>query len=488
MRTEERRAIVVDGVPQERIPDPDQRRPGAGAGARRWRGGAGARRAAVVVGVAIVLVVAGGTGLFLRIAGSPAVPGRDGGTAPGTGAIGDGAALPGDALSRTVASLQQKLRQDPGDAESWAALGFAYVQQARVTADPTFYPKAEGALRRSLALRPHGNPDAYAGMGSLAAARHDFSAALSWGERARALNPYSATYRAIVGDALIELGRYPQAFAELQRMIDLRPDVSTYARASYAQELQGADAAATHSMEMAYEAAGSPADAAWASYYLGELAWNQGDVAGAERSYLRGSKIDPTFVPNFEGLAKVEAARGEVDRALKDYADVTARYPLPQYVLEYGDLATAAGRREVAAQQYALFHAETTLFASNGVDVNLETAQFDADHGADVGAGLAAARAEWSLRQSVGVADALAWALHAAGLDREALPFANRALSLRTRSAAFLFHRGMIERSLGQGGAARRDLAEALRINPNFSLLWADRARSALTAMDGGKP
>ena len=42
-------------------------------------------------------------------------------------------------------------------------------------------------------------------------------------------------------------------------------------------------------------------------------------MAGAEASYLRGSKIDPTFVPNFEGLAKVDAARGRADRALKDF-------------------------------------------------------------------------------------------------------------------------------------------------------------------------
>ncbi len=475
MITDEPRAIAATTPPQLKEP-----MPGPGRPRRLIR--------TVTVGIlALAMVVAGGLGLVLRMGGSPNGSDATGSVASG-GALAagaDAASLPADTLSRTIASLQQRLHQDPGDAESWAGLGFAYVQQARVSADPTYYPKAEGALRRSLALQPHGNADAFAGMGSLAAARHDFSAALAWGERARAVNPYNATIRAIVGDALIELGRYRQAFAELQRMIDLRPDVSTYSRVSYAQELQGSLPAAEHSMEMAYEAAGSAADAAWASYYLGELAWNQGDLAGARADYVRGTRIDPTFVPNFEGLAKVEAARDDTPAALRDYASVTRRYPLPQYVLEFGDLAAAAGQTDLANQQYALFHAEVRLFAASGVDTNLEVAQFDADHGTDVAGGVAAARAEYALRRSITVADALAWALHAAGYDREALRYANRSLSLGTRSALLFFHRGMIERGLGMRRAARSDLAQALRINPNFSFLWAAPARQALAHLGG---
>ena len=157
----------------------------------------------LVVAMALALMIAGGIGLFLRT-GPPGDAAQ--GPTVADQALTAGRALPTDALARTIATLQATLRNQPGDARSWAELGFAYVQQARVTADPTFYPKAEGAVRRSLALQPNGNVDAFAGMGSLAAARHDFAGALSWGERARAVNPYNATIRAIVGDALIELG------------------------------------------------------------------------------------------------------------------------------------------------------------------------------------------------------------------------------------------------------------------------------------------
>ncbi|MGB5934415.1 MAG: hypothetical protein WBG76_00915, partial [Ornithinimicrobium sp.] len=52
-----------------------------------------------------------------------------------------------DPLSATITDLQADLENSPEDAQAWAELGAAYVEQARVSADPSYYPKAEGALR-----------------------------------------------------------------------------------------------------------------------------------------------------------------------------------------------------------------------------------------------------------------------------------------------------------------------------------------------------
>jgi Flp pilus assembly protein TadD len=83
------------------------------------------------------------------------------------------------------------------------------------------------------------------------------------------------------------------------------------------------------------------------------------------------------------------------------------------------------------------------------------------------------------------VADAMAWALHVNGRDAEALGYARQASALGERNAVFVFHRGMIERSLGQREEARRDLSDALRINPYFSVLQARVARAALAGLGG---
>ncbi|HYT30238.1 MAG TPA: hypothetical protein VEN82_05635, partial [Actinomycetota bacterium] len=394
-----------------------------------------AAKVALAALLAVGLFLVGSLGLFRH--------GHDAG--PTTGSPAGSLAAPAlavDRLTANIDALQARLRANPSDFQSWGDLGFAYVQQSRVTADPTYYPRAEGALQKSLALHAGGNYVALAGMGALSAARHDFAGALAWAEKAYAANPYLPAILGVETDAYIELGQYQKGFATLQRMVNMRPDTSSYARVSYARELQGDDAGAIFNMELALRAAGTPADEAWASYYLGELYWNSGRPDLAEAQYRRGLQYDPGYHPNLEGVAKVEAARGDTAQAIRDYQAVVQAYPLPQFVIELGDLYSITGEGQLAQQQYALVHAEQRLFVANGVNVDIDIALFNADHGTDLAAGLSAARAEWGRRKSIFVADALAWELHANGQDAQALAYANRALELGTKSALLCFHRG----------------------------------------------
>jgi tetratricopeptide (TPR) repeat protein len=390
----------------------------------------------------------------------------------------------GSGLEVTIAGLQQHLSDSPDDADSFASLGLAYVQQARIISDPSFYPKAKGVLRRSLALQPRDNEGALVGLAALAAARHDFAAALRLGRRARQVDPYDANVYGVIGDAQLELGRYDQAFDTFQTMVDTKPTLSAYARVSYARELLGDVAGAIRSMDVARDVAGSAADLAWTSFHLGELRFNMGDVAGAAREYRAGMQADPGFVPNLAGLGKVAwAATGDLDTAIDRFVEVTQRYPSPDYVATLGDLYLARGDRAEAQRQYDLVRAEAELFRANGVNVDLELALFDADHG-DPRSALRAARSEWGRRHSVHVADALAWALHANGLDVEAATYARRASALGTRNALFSFHAGMIQRALGNTDQARSLLRRALAINPNFSVQHSPTAVATLATIE----
>ena len=284
-------------------------------------------------------------------------------------------------LEQIIDNLQSRLRVLPTDWQSFASLGLAYVQQARVTADPSYYPKAQGVLQRSLGLERNDNFAAMVGMAALAAARHDFAGALRWGEEAKAINPYNGNVYGVIGDAQVELGRYQDAFATFQKMVDTLPGVASYARVSYARELMGDVPGAIKAMEAARDIAGTPADSAWADYQLGELYFSQGNLDDAHASYARGVATDADYVPPFAGLAKVAWARGHLRKAIARYTDVVARYPSPEYVIALGDLYTSAGQNDQAEQQYALVHVEERLFRANGVNIDLELALFDAAHG-----------------------------------------------------------------------------------------------------------
>jgi tetratricopeptide (TPR) repeat protein len=439
-----------------------------------------ASRIAAVVALAVAVFVAGGVGLFRH------VDGADRTAAAAQTPPADTLLQPvlSGSLDQVVASLQQRLRVLPGDWRSFASLGLAYVQQARLTADPSYYPKAEGVLARSLAIDTKDNFEAMVGMASLAAARHDFAGALRWGERAKSINPANGNVYGVIGDAQVELGRYQEAFATFQKMVDTLPGLSSYARVSYARELQGNVSGALVSMQAAFEVAGTPADQAWASNQLGDLEFNRGDVAAAEADYVRATGLDPAFVPARAGLAKVAWAKGDLTGAIQRLSAVVATYPLPDYVIMLGDLEAAAGDRAGSAQQRALVGAEATLFAANGVNVDLELALFDADHG-DPRAALRAARAEWNRRKSVLVADAIAWALHANGRDDAAWAFERRAMSIGYRNALFLFHAGQIRLALDDAAGARPYLRRALAENPQFSVRWAPVAARELARLGG---
>jgi tetratricopeptide (TPR) repeat protein len=382
-----------------------------------------------------------------------------------------------------IAKAQAKLKTQPDDWQAVDLLAGAYLQKVREVGDPSYYPKVEALLTRALT---HDASDAEATtlMGALALARHQFIAALDWGHKAHALEPASSRALGVIGDAEIELGRYPQALASFQQMIDLRPDLSSYARVSYARELYGDVPGAIEAMQQAVEAGGPvPENSAYTRVLLGNLYFNAGRTGEAEAQYRQALFDDPGYPYALAGVARVEAAAGRYQVAVAHYRQAVDTYPLPDFVIALGDTYAAAGDHGKASETYDLAAIEQQLYRANGVDLDAELALFDADHRRDLATALTAARAAMVDRPSVRTADILAWTLFQAGNDQDAEGAAKQALRLGTQDATMFFHRGMIEARLGQTAAAIGDLEQALHINPYFSLLWAPVARQTLASL-----
>ncbi len=428
--------------------------------------------AAATAALGVGLFLAGGLGL----APWPAAPA---GQAPPPGAAPGGPAG-ADELSTAITALQDQLRRSPQDATALATLGLEYVQQAKNTADPTYYPKAEEALQRSLALESAENFTAMGAMASLENGRHHFTQALDWARRAVAVNPYNSSLQGTLADACTQLGRYAEAADAVQRMVDLRPGTPSLARASYVAELRGDTDTAREDMRRALQDAGGPADQAFAHYYLGELAFNSGDPATELQHAQAGLTVAPGYTALLAGKARAEAALGRTEAALDDYRQAVQRVPQPEYLLQLGELYQSLGRTQEAEQQYQVFRAEERLLTVNGVTPDADAALFEADHG-DPARALAIARDGLRTRPFLDTHDALGWALHAAGHDQEARAEADQALATGARNALFHYHRAMIEAALGDPTAEQADLTRALSLNPHFSPLHAPEAHTTLT-------
>ncbi|WP_256341403.1 lipopolysaccharide assembly protein LapB [Streptomyces sp. TLI_105] len=387
------------------------------------------------------------------------------------------AALPD--LAALITDREKWLRAHPDDEGSWAELGAAYTERGSRLGDVRDYPRAERALRRSLAERPaaRGNLDAQLALGALAGARGDWKTAEEWGEQVRKADPRRWPVYPILMDAYNGLGKYEAARKAMESLEELHAGAVVRARAAQTYRDRGwredADAAALDAAALAE----TDTEKAAALARLGDLAGERGEAEEALGRFGAALRLVREHGPSLAGRARALAALGRTDEAVRAWRAALARLPRPEYLLEAGELYESLGLDGDARALYE------RLRTGTWTDAEVALGLLDADHG-DPAAAAVRMRAEWARgHRSVRVADALGWALHRSGASKEALGYAKIATEEGLRSALFTYHRGEIERALEQTGPARRHLAEALRINPEFSPLHARRAEGSLTAL-----
>ena len=430
----------------------------------------------LVSALALALVVAtcgGGTAL-------------DGGAAPASRDV-------SATTDATVAFWEQRVERDPRDFIALNLLADAYIRRARQRGDVTDYARAEAALLASLEARPAGNYDATVQLGLVYVTTHRFGEALVLGEQALALKPGKPFGYALLGDALLALGRYDEAEEAYGTMLGLAPGLASYSRVAHLRELRGDLEGAERAWRDAAEIQGVARveDAAWAHAQLGRFSLATGDPDGAERAYDDALARLPGYAPALAGLAAVRAAERDYRAAIALYETALERQPLLEHVIALGDVYAAAGEPERAESQYALVGAIERLYAASGIRTDLLMALYLADHDLRLDDALRQARAAYEARPGIEAADALAWALYKHGRFAEARAYSDEALRLGTRDPLLLFHAGLIREAGGDAESARDALERALALNPRFSVLHADTAAAALERLEAtvaGRP
>ncbi len=371
-----------------------------------------------------------------------------------------------------VRRLERSVSSHPDDSRGLTLLGLAYQQVARETADASWLPRSQEALRRALELDP-ADALALSGLAQLSVTQHRFGAAVPLARRALALEPGNPVAKAALGDALVATGRYRQGFAAYDRLAAMGPSIGAYARVATARQLLGRMEGALDAMELAIEAGSAiPEQEAWGLTRYGTLLVAAGRLAAADAAFRRALDLSPGYVHALAGRARVAAARGRFGEAAASLRRVVDRLPLPEYAVLLGDALARSDRPAEARHAYALLSTLERLLAANGVRTDLQTALFDLDHGIRPETALARARAAYRAAPGVAAADVVAWGLYRTGRCAEARAWSQRALELGTKDGLFLFHRGMIERCLAGDAAGRPWFRQALAANPTFSLRW----------------
>jgi tetratricopeptide (TPR) repeat protein len=380
-----------------------------------------------------------------------------------------------------ILRARQLIDKTPGSAEGYNQLAAAYMQKARETADTAFNASADDAITRALAVEPD-NYDALKLRAKLQLTYHRFVEALETARHAQTIRNDDHDVWGQITDALVELGDYPAAVKAAQRMVDLRPDSSSYARVSYLRSLHGDTEGAIQAMVAAVKAANpnDPENVAWCRVQVGNELMNAGKLDAAEQEFDAALLTFANHPLALEGKARARIAAGDLQAAVAIYQRETASADAAQAL---GDLYTLLGKKDAAEAEYKRFE---TLERENAA---LERSwrhmiNFWLDQDRNLAEALTLATREYETRKDIFTCDSLAWALFKNGRLGEAKKLMNEALRTGTKDARINYHAGIIHKSLNERDRAVRHLRLGAALNSSFDPVQAESARKMIKELE----
>jgi tetratricopeptide (TPR) repeat protein len=363
-----------------------------------------------------------------------------------------------DKLDREIQTAQSRVREAADPRPFLEQLGWLYVAKARASHDQGFYKLAEHCARALETADPK-SAEAKLLRGHLLISFHRFAEAEAIGKALVEQRALPFDY-GLLGDALMEQGRLPEAVAAYQRMVDLRPDAQSYSRVAYMRWLKGDVEGAIDVARMAARAASSldPESASWSLTRLARYHFQAGSFNDAKVACDSALRLSPDYPPALLMQSRMLLDVGRVAEAAAPAQRAAEVNPLPEFQWGLADTLRAAGRADEAATVEA-------KLKQTGAQTDPRTfALFLATRGEQPELAVQLAQRELKDRADIFTHDALAWALGSAGRLSEAWPHMETALAEETVDARLYLHAGVLAAKLGRTAEAESWLNKARSI------------------------
>ncbi len=373
------------------------------------------------------------------------------------------------------ASLIRLVRETPEDTKSTIALATIYIQEARITGNYAYYDAAAMKYIGDVLEKEPRNFEALVLKSILQLSQHHFSEALETVQNAKKVNPYNAYIWGIMVDAYVELGDYKAAVEAAEKMMDIRPDLSSYSRASYLREIYGDYKGAIEAMKWAVEA-GADGDepTSWARIQLARLYELTGDLQSAEMHYTIALQHRSGYSYALAGLGHISMGKLDYKKAIDLYQQATKTFNDYGLKEQLAELYLLTDQNKKATDTITAIINELTKASEEGEGsinhhadrelayVYLLNNKFDKalDH----------ALAEYNRRpNNIDVNEAVAWAYFKKERFEKAVPFIENALRTNSKNPVLLCRAGLIYFEAGNIQKAKDLLTEGLKNNPNIN-------------------
>src|SRR2546423_150528 len=134
--------------------------------------------------------------------------------------------------------------------------------------------------------------------------------------------------KGLLVDGNVEMGNYDTAVSYADKMVSIRPDLTSYSRVSYLREIFGDYAGSINAMQMAVEAGGAGDEhTEWTRYQLANLYQKTNNYKKADTLYQLSLSMRPNYAYAIAGLAQIAMAN-------KDYAKAISLYEKADSVVD----------------------------------------------------------------------------------------------------------------------------------------------------------
>jgi tetratricopeptide (TPR) repeat protein len=389
---------------------------------------------------------------------------------------------------RNVALLQKKIEANTADIKSKIALANYFILEGRATGNYAYYDVAAMKLIHHVLKTDPVNFDALTLQALVYLSQHHFADGLAVAKKATSVIPFNAFAQGILVDGNVEMGNYDSAVIAAERMMEIRPDLRSYARASYLREIYGDYPGAIDAMKLAIDA-GAPGDEAteWSRIQLGHLYENTGDLKSAEMHYQIALNERPGYMYAYAGMARLAMAMKDYDKAIDFYKQAANDAVEGAFKEELATVYFLSGQKEKANELTGLLieeldkgaqAANTDESIGHYADKELAYAYLSINK---IDKALEHALLEYNRRpENIEVNETVAWVNYKKGDVSKALPFIAEALKTNSKNPTLLCRAGLIYLKAGDKEKAKQLLREGTLNNPNIDGFLKTEAANAM--------
>ncbi len=361
---------------------------------------------------------------------------------------------------------KNKFSNDNKDFSSLLKVIEVYIYEARVTGEhPHYYSAALNSLNWMLenekSLTKDQKFNALFYKATVLLSQHRFNDALATGKEALALNDYNSGIYGVLVDANVEIGNYEEAVKMADRMIEIRPDLRSYSRASYLREIYGDILGAKKAMIDAVKT-GDPISeyTCWGLKTLGEIYESEGELDSAATCYEITLERRPNYPFGIAGLASINAKKGNIKKALKLYAEALEVLPEIGFNIDVANLKMSEGTLENKEATINKIEAMFKEDIESGHNMNLEYANFLYSFKNDYKSALELALTESKARpNNIDVNKSLAFIYYGLKNNENAMKHLKVAMATNKQDADLFYLKGLISND-------SKMIQKSLNLNP----------------------